>query len=54
LPRHGLANFFHAVTDIDHRRLPGGIQKPPAGRIQNPTAIAADSDGIGLPKISRK
>jgi len=49
---HRAADFCDTVTDVDYRRLPGGIEKAAAGLVDDRAAFAADGDWVGFAKIS--
>ena len=51
---HGATDFRDAVADADYRGLAAGVEEPATILIDDPTAFAANGDGIRLAKISRE
>jgi hypothetical protein len=51
---HGTANFGYTVANTDNGGLAGSVKITATVGINNPTAIAADGDGILFAEIARK
>jgi hypothetical protein len=51
---HGAANFRHTVADAYDGGLAGSVEIATSFGVNDPTAFAADSDGILFAEIARK